>query len=93
MQPLPQHPDFDGGPRFPLARLAAHSIHRNSQLTVGPLPAEFTNDFYGTRMSITRVPAGSHASDTDFGVPTAIPVQCDDRLVGLIIKIDHDFLD
>ena len=77
----------------PLARLAAHSIHRYGKLPVRPLAATFTNNLHGARVPICRISAGSHASDTNLSVSTAIPMWCDGSLVGFIVKIDHDFLD
>jgi hypothetical protein len=45
------------------------------------------------RVAIARVAAGSHPRDPQFGVTPAVPMDRDERLVGRLIAVAHDFPD
>jgi hypothetical protein len=88
-----QGADAHGGPGFPIGTLAAHSIHRNGQILVGPVTAEFSNHLDWTWMTIVWIPAGSRTRHADFRVTSACPVDRHNCLMSRIVEIYDDFLD
>jgi hypothetical protein len=57
------------------------------------LPTEFAHDFDGAWVAVFRIATGSGPRNPELGMPPADPVNDDNRFMGGIIQVDHDFMD
>lgn len=85
--------DPNGGSGLPVVCLAAHAVHGDGQLAVGPSPAERPDGLDGAGTTLLRTVAHSPAREPPLGVAPTDPVHHDDRLVRGTIEIDDDLLD
>jgi hypothetical protein len=76
-----------------IGAFAAHSIHRNGQILVVPVTAEFSNHLDWTWMAIVWVPASSRTRYPDLRVTSACPVDRHNCLMGCVVEINDDLLD
>src|SRR5882757_7251569 len=44
-------------------------------------------------MAVAGIASGSHARYAQYGVTPAVPMDCDERLVGRVVAVEHDFPD
>src|SRR5271166_3696714 len=73
-EPLAQFPHADGSPGLAVGGLAAHPVHCDGDLAVGPLAAELANGFNRADLPSLRVASAANSCDALLGVAAAHPV-------------------
>lgn len=80
-------------PGFTIGGLAAHSVHRHSELPVRPSTAKFPHNLDRCGMPILGVSTVLGAGDAKLGMSATRPMHSDDGFVRRLVEVDHDFLD
>jgi len=92
-EPFPELADPQRRPGAAVLGPASHPVHRDRKLAVRQATAELAHDLDRIGLAVGRVAGGPPPRNPRLAVATAHPVDRQDRFVGLLVEVDHDFLD
>ena len=92
-EPLSKFTHADRRPGLAVNRLAPHPVHRDAEFTIRPVATQLAHDVDRAGPVVRPIAAGLDPGYPQFRMAAANPMDDHDRLIGLVVQIDHGFLD
>ena len=92
-KPLSKFTHADRRPGLAVDRLAPHLVRRDAEFTIRPVTTQLAHDVDRASPVVRRIAAGLDPGYPQFRMAAANPMDDHDRLIGLLVQIDHGFLD